>query len=70
MAFLSITLKGSANRWANIIVGVALACFYIFDVGGHLSQGEVGGHMLVAVSMIVAAVLIVWYAWKWPKQED
>ena len=62
MAFLSITLKGSANRWANIIVGVALACFYIFDVGGHLSQGEVGGHMLVAVSMIVAAVLIVWYA--------
>lgn len=42
MAFLSVTLKDSVNRWANIIVGIALACLYIFDIGGHLSQVELG----------------------------
>ena len=69
MAFLSLTLKDSTNRWANIIVGIALVALHIFSssfkllIRGQLALG------LIEVSRTVVAVLIVWYAWKWPKQE-
>jgi len=69
MAFLSLTLKDSANRWANIIVGIVWAAIGILDLGDTLNRGWLT-LSLVAFSKTVAAVLIVWYAWKWPKQED
>jgi len=68
MAFLSLTLKDSTNRWANIIAGIAWAAFGIFDVGDTLMRGLLVLSVLSAVKMVVA-VLIVWLAWKWPKQK-
>jgi len=68
MVFLSLTLKAKANRWANIILG-------IFHVVVLLTTLLVPGALWAyyALYMIVEAVLIaliVWYAWKWPTQED
>jgi len=68
MAFLSMTLKDSANRWTNMILGVVFTVFSIY----HLTQPCVGSRAhqwLIAGSMVVVAALIAWYAWKWPTQE-
>ena len=68
MAFLSVTLKDVANRWANIILGIVFTLLNIFHLAEHLAQPVVH-QILIVASTVVVAVLIVWYAWKWPKQE-
>jgi len=60
MPFLSLTLKDSINRWVNIIVGiVSIGLILIFIVTVTAAYA-----ILLNLSMIVAAALIVWYAWK------
>ena len=69
LAFLSMTLKDSCNRWTNFILGIIFTILSIV----HLFQPCVGTQVhqwLIAVSMVVVAALIAWYAWKWPKQES
>ncbi len=61
MAFLSLTLKDSINRWANIIVGAVFAAFFIDVIA---TVAKVSGEILMTFSTVVALVLIVWYAWK------
>jgi len=66
MAFLSLTLKDSTNRWANIIVGIVFASFMLIASGISLAQ-RVTYSILMILSGLVATVLIVWYAYKWTK---
>ena len=61
MAFLSLTLKDSINRWANIIVGAVFAALFI---GVIASVAKLSGEILMTFSTVVALSLIVWYAWK------
>ncbi len=61
MAFLSLTLKDSINRWANIIVGAVFAAFFIVVTA---TVAKLSGEILMTLSTVVALVLIVWYAWK------
>jgi hypothetical protein len=68
MAFLSLTLKGSAIRWANIIVGLFYTGLQLFALVGNLAQPSAWA-LLMEAAKVVAPALIVWYAWKWPKQE-
>ena len=69
MAFLTLVLKDTVNRWSNAVLGLFFAVFYIIDISGHLSRGdEFGGHCLMGVAGIIAALLIFWHAWKWPKK--
>jgi len=63
MAFLSLTLKGSINRWANIIVGIVYTALSLISLIGASAQ-----MILMWFSAAVATALIVWYAWK-SKQE-
>jgi hypothetical protein len=63
MAFLTLTLKDSVNRWANIILGIVYTALSIISMIGYSPQ-----MMLMWGSAAVATALIVWYAWKWPKQ--
>ncbi len=63
MAFLSLTLKGSINRWLNIIVGG------IYAVLGFITLLEQAANpkayaIVLLVGAVVAPMLIVWYAWK------
>jgi len=69
MAFLSLTLKNSANRWANIIVGIVFTVLGLMDLIDALAAPSAHG-ILMTVSMVVAPALIVWYAYKWPKKKD
>jgi hypothetical protein len=67
MAFLSVTLRTTINRWTNIILGVVFTIFNIW----HITEPccVMVHQKLIVISTIVASLLIVWYAWKWPKQE-
>ena len=68
MAFLSLTLKDSANRWTNFVLGIIFTILNIFHLTEHLAQPSVH-QLLIVCSTIVITALIAWYAWKWPKQE-
>jgi Sec-independent protein secretion pathway component TatC len=61
MAFLSLTLKDSINRWANIIMGAIFAALFI---GVLMTVAKLSGETLMTLSTVVALALIVWYAWK------
>ena len=63
MAFLSLTLKGSINRWLNILVGGVYAVLEFITLVEKLAAQK-GYVVLMLVVAIVALVLIVWYAWK------
>ena len=71
MATLSITLQGSTNRWANIIVGIVYVVLSLVGPIEYLANpvAHTAYLILVAIVQIVVTVLIVWYAWKWPTQE-
>lgn len=62
MILLSQVLKRNVNRWVTIIVGI----FNILPIvtGGH------GLYYMFFASIEVATILlIIWFAWKWPKPE-
>jgi threonine/homoserine/homoserine lactone efflux protein len=63
MAFLSLTLKDSLNRWANIIVGIIFAGLALVIPTGY-TAAYYAFAILVTIVEFVAAALIVWYAWK------
>ena len=64
MAFLSLTLKDSMNRWANIVLGVFFTGLYLSDLIAHLVNPYAHA-ILMGSAAVVAQILIVWYAWKW-----
>jgi len=63
MSFLSLTLKGSINRWANILVGMLYAVLEFITLLEQLANPK-GYAILMLIAAVVAPVLIVWYAWK------
>jgi len=65
MVFLSLTLKPKVNRWANITVGVLYTLVNISNLIGETWAY----YIFFGIVEIVLTLLIVWYAWKWPKQE-
>lgn len=63
MIFLSRVLNYRANRWANIIASVITI---LFVIGG----GSTNLHYIFFATIeVVCMSLIIWYAWRWPKQE-
>ena len=70
MAVLSLTLKDKANRWANIILGIFYAGFILFELIMNITTVAYPYVILMDISAIVAAALIAWYAYKWPKHEE
>ena len=63
MAFLSLILKDSMDRWVNIIVGAIFAVLWSVGVVD-AAQSAYWGGALMTLSTVVASALIVWYAWK------
>jgi hypothetical protein len=65
MIFLSVALPAKVNRWANIIVATVYIPYTLFNL-----VGEAWMHMVFGAIVEVALLsLVIWYAWKWPKQE-
>jgi hypothetical protein len=66
MVFLSVALKANANRWANLILGVFSAVVLV--VATYVGGIDVRYAIQASVELVLIA-LIIWHAWKWPKQE-
>jgi hypothetical protein len=54
------------NRWLNIIFGVVyslimIAVIVVFKVGWYF-------YIMYSVIEVILTLLIVWYAWTWPKE--
>jgi hypothetical protein len=77
MLFATITLKDSFNRWTNFVLGIIgtlLNIYHFFMCGVPYFQPSplavpTAHHILLLGTAVVATALIIWYAWKWPKQE-
>jgi hypothetical protein len=68
MAWLSMTLKGSANRWSNFVLGIIMGVLVIFDMVGNASISS-PAMVVDFIFGILICGLIAWYAWKLPKEE-
>ena len=68
LAFLSMTLKGSSNRWVNFILGIIFTLLNIWHFTEHVAEPAVE-QILIIGSTVVVTALIAWFAWRWPKQE-
>ena len=62
MVLLSRVLKYRINRWANIIAGSIVIAVVIGNVSTDLDN------IFFTTIEVLSLLLIVWYAWKWPKQ--
>lgn len=65
MVLFSLVGKAKLMRWVNIIMALV---FLLFNVG-FLVEAHVGWEYLLGAGYLLFNGLIVWYAWKWPKQE-
>jgi hypothetical protein len=68
LAFVTMTLKNSPNRWVNFVLGIIFTVLNIWHFIEHLAPPS-PVQILIVGSTVVATALIAWYAWKWPKQE-
>jgi len=67
MSFLSLTLKDKVNRLANLSVGIFFVVWEVVFLT--LSLSEAVYEIFWGIAYLIFAALVVWYAWKWPKQE-
>ncbi len=66
MVLLSLTLKPNINRWTNVIVG---SLFVLVNIATQIGETWVY-YWLFGVVEIILTILIVWYAWKWPRYKN
>jgi Family of unknown function (DUF6326) len=63
MPFLSLVLPVRLNRWLNIIFGVTYSLIMVVAF-----KSSWYFYILFSVIEIILTLLIVWYAWTWPKE--
>jgi Family of unknown function (DUF6326) len=63
MPFLSLVLPPRVNRWVNIAFGAVYTVIMILAIRGVWHY-----YVLFGLIEITLTLLIVWYAWTWPKQ--
>ncbi|MDQ2889731.1 MAG: DUF6326 family protein [Gemmatimonadota bacterium] len=64
MIFLSLVLPAELNRWVNIAVGVILTVIVLITMPGAWAF-----YILLSTVEVALQLVIVWYAWNWPRQE-
>ena len=66
MIFLSVALGAKVNRLANIVIATVYIPYTLFNL-----VGEVWIHMVLgAIVEVILLLLVIRYAWKWPKQQE
>lgn len=63
MVFLSLALKPGLSRWLNIIFGVLYTLIILVTMWGWAF------YIFYGIIEITLTLLIIWYAWKWPKRD-
>jgi hypothetical protein len=66
MVFLSLIMKPKASRRANIIFG---ALYTLVNISNLIGESW-AYYLFFGAVEIVLTLMIVWYAWTWPKQEE
>jgi len=69
MSFLTLTLKYPVSRWANRIIGILYAMIILAFWVLVLVLRSAGYEIVWSTAQLVFALLVVRYAWNWPKQE-
>jgi len=72
MVILSRELKFRANRWTNIIVGIAytlvtLLIQFIVPISNGTTKSY---YLFFGIIEILTTAFIVWYAWKWTETDS
>jgi len=68
MSVLSLTLKDKASRRANLITGIFFVVWELAFLIFVYSQASLY-EIFWGIAYLIFASLVVWNAWKWPKQE-
>ena len=64
MIFLSLVLPAVVSRWLNVGAGLFYAAIMLLI----LFNSAWAFYMLFATIEIILTLLVVWYAWRWPRQ--
>lgn len=67
MIFLSVALKPEAGRWLNILFGVIFSAIMMLIAITSIAPWWTF-YVFLAIVETCLTLLIVWYAWRWPKQ--
>src|SRR4030065_2704358 len=59
MAFLSLTLKDSINRWTNIIMGIVFTVLNILHLIMHFTEFEPTVHQVLIVGSTVVVTALI-----------
>ena len=59
----SLVLTPGVNRWANIALGLVFTLIMLITMPGSWAF-----YIFLGVVEVVLILLIVWNAWKWPRQ--
>ena len=77
LAFVTMAVKGPANRWSNFVLGIIATLLNLFHffmcavplVFPILYSQPTAHTILLLATAAVATALITWYAWTWPRQQ-
>jgi len=65
MVFLSLVLRSRVNRWTNIMLPI----LYIVSIAVSAIAEPSAYFIFLSLTESVLLLLIIWYAWTWPKRE-
>lgn len=65
MVFLSLVLGARVCRWTNIVLGLLYTAIILLTMPGAWAF-----YLVLGVVEAAFTLLIVWYAWTWPKRES
>jgi hypothetical protein len=65
MVFFSLVLSPTVNRWANMV----LPSLYVVSIVASAVGETSAYYWLLSIAESALLLLIVWYAWTWPKRE-
>ena len=69
MIVLSISLKPLINKWLNIVFGSIFSIMMVLIAVGSLTPWY-SFYVFLAIVESILTALIVWSAYKWPKEND
>ena len=64
MIILSLVLAPATSRWLNIAAGLVYTSIMLLILAG----GAWAFYMFFAAIEVVLTSLVVWHAWRWPRQ--
>jgi hypothetical protein len=62
MVFFAMVLPPVFNRWTNIVLALLYAAIVVLTMPGSWAF-----YLFFSTVEIVLSLVIVWYAWKWPR---